>query len=137
MLERFDQRSLLAVGLARGEARAMHHGWIGTGHLLLGLMQDGRTPAVRLLRVALPPAAEIQDAVRADGIPEDPERLRNIWFTPEATEVLEQAQELVPEPALITPEDVLSALAAFDGSLAMRLLARYDVDLRLILVAAA
>lgn len=137
MLERFDERSLLAIGLARGDARAMHHGWIGTGHLLLGLMQDGRTPAVRLLRVALPPAAKIREAVREDGIPEDPEHLRNIWFTPEATEVLEQALELVVEPATVSPEDILSALATFDGSLAMRLLSRYDVDLRLILAAAA
>ena len=42
MFERFDNRSRLVVVHAQEEARALHHGWIGTEHLLLGLVGDHR-----------------------------------------------------------------------------------------------
>ncbi|MGW0480115.1 Clp protease N-terminal domain-containing protein [Nonomuraea sp. NPDC003214] len=48
MFERFTESSRQAVVLAREEARAMRHGAIGTGHLLLGLVREGEGPAARV-----------------------------------------------------------------------------------------
>ncbi len=40
MFERFTDRARRVVVLAQEEARRLHHGWIGTEHLLLGLLSE-------------------------------------------------------------------------------------------------
>ena len=42
MFERFTDDARQAVVLAQEEAVALHHGWIGTEHLLLGVLRDRR-----------------------------------------------------------------------------------------------
>jgi ATP-dependent Clp protease ATP-binding subunit ClpA len=49
MFERFTEEARQVVVLAQGEARALSHHYIGTEHLLLGLLAEGRGPAARLL----------------------------------------------------------------------------------------
>jgi len=48
MFERFTYDARQAVILAQEEATRLHHGWIGTEHLLLGVLCSGGAPA-RLL----------------------------------------------------------------------------------------
>ena len=43
MFERFDAAARLAMAGAQDEARLLGHGFIGTEHLLLGLVRDGNT----------------------------------------------------------------------------------------------
>jgi ATP-dependent Clp protease ATP-binding subunit ClpA len=50
MFERFTEAARAAVVGAEGHARALHHGWIGTEHVLLGLLDDADGRAARLLR---------------------------------------------------------------------------------------
>jgi ATP-dependent Clp protease ATP-binding subunit ClpA len=60
MFERFTDEGRQAVVLAQEEAAALRHGWIGTEHLLLGVLRAGRGGA-RLLHgfgVELAPARE-------------------------------------------------------------------------------
>jgi ATP-dependent Clp protease ATP-binding subunit ClpA len=49
MFERFTDEARAAVVAAQHEAAALDHGWIGTEHLLLGLLADGDGRAARLL----------------------------------------------------------------------------------------
>jgi ATP-dependent Clp protease ATP-binding subunit ClpA len=49
MFERFTDDARQAVALAQEEAVALHHGWIGTEHLLLGVLRGGDRGA-RLLQ---------------------------------------------------------------------------------------
>jgi ATP-dependent Clp protease ATP-binding subunit ClpC len=49
-LERFTQRARRVLSLAQEEAERMHHAYIGTEHLLLGLMREEGGVAGRVLR---------------------------------------------------------------------------------------
>ncbi|MGH2522255.1 MAG: ATP-dependent Clp protease ATP-binding subunit, partial [Anaerolineales bacterium] len=49
-MERFTQRARRVLGLAQEEAERMHHAYIGTEHLLLGLMREEGGVAGRVLR---------------------------------------------------------------------------------------
>jgi ATP-dependent Clp protease ATP-binding subunit ClpA len=50
MFERFSDGAREAVVAAQRHASALNHGWIGTEHLLLGLLDDADGRAARLLR---------------------------------------------------------------------------------------
>jgi ATP-dependent Clp protease ATP-binding subunit ClpC len=50
MFERVTNRAKNALGLAQDEAKAMGHGFIGTEHVLLGLLREGEGVAGRALR---------------------------------------------------------------------------------------
>jgi ATP-dependent Clp protease ATP-binding subunit ClpA len=49
MFERFTEDARAVVGAAQVHARALTHGWIGTEHLLLGLLDDPDGRAARVL----------------------------------------------------------------------------------------
>jgi hypothetical protein len=49
MFERFTNQSRHVVVLAQEEARMLDHNYIGTEHLLLGLLHEGRGSAARAL----------------------------------------------------------------------------------------
>jgi len=49
MFERFTDAARAAVVGAQAEARALGHGWIGTEHLLLAVVQDPDRPVARRL----------------------------------------------------------------------------------------
>ena len=62
MFERFTQDARRAVVGAQAEARSLGHGWIGTEHLLLAVLDDTGSPVAAALRdVGLTP-----EAVRAE-----------------------------------------------------------------------
>ncbi|MGN6173009.1 MAG: Clp protease N-terminal domain-containing protein, partial [Streptosporangiaceae bacterium] len=89
MFERFTERARRVVVLAQEEATELNHSYIGTEHLLLGLLRDSGSVAARALR-----ELEIsQDAVRERVIEiigrgkQAPSG--HIPFTPRAKKVLE------------------------------------------------
>jgi ATP-dependent Clp protease ATP-binding subunit ClpA len=49
MLERFSDHACRVVIQAREEARALNHDWIGTEHLMLGLIGEGSGMAAQVL----------------------------------------------------------------------------------------
>jgi ATP-dependent Clp protease ATP-binding subunit ClpA len=49
MLKRFTDRARRAVVLAEEEARMLDHNWIGTEHMLLGLIREGEGVAAKAL----------------------------------------------------------------------------------------
>src|SRR6266702_1077031 len=49
MFERFTDRARRVVVLAQEEARMLNHNYIGTEHILLGLIREGEGPAAQVL----------------------------------------------------------------------------------------
>ena len=49
MFERFTDRARRVVVLAQEEAKMLNHNYIGTEHLLLGLIREGEGVAARVL----------------------------------------------------------------------------------------
>src|SRR6266568_3990327 len=49
MFERFTDRARRVVVLAQEEARMLHHNYIGTEHILLGLIGEGEGVAAQVL----------------------------------------------------------------------------------------
>lgn len=89
MFERFTDRARRVVVLAQDEARSLNHNYIGTEHLLLGLITEGEGVAAKALE-----SLDInKDAVRAaviDIIGEGEKPVEgHIPFTPRAKRVFE------------------------------------------------
>ena len=67
-LDRFTQRARRVLSLAHEEAERLHHSYIGTEHLLLGLMREEGGVAGRVLReLGLEPARVTEMVERLSG----------------------------------------------------------------------
>ena len=89
MFERFTDRARQTVVLAQEEARRLGHSYIGTEHLLLGLLREGDGVAAQALgRMGISLADVRSDVVRIIGdTSESPSG--HIPFTPRSKKVLE------------------------------------------------
>src|SRR5665648_464993 len=89
MFERFTDRARRVVVLAQEEARMLNHNYIGTEHILLGLIHEGEGVAAK----ALEPLGISPDAVRSQVQEISGEGQQapsgHIPFTPRAKKVLE------------------------------------------------
>jgi ATP-dependent Clp protease ATP-binding subunit ClpC len=89
VFERFSERARQVVVLAHDEARALGHDYIGTEHLLLGLLREEEGIAARVLEGLSVTTEEVRGKVasivgRGDAAPAE-----QIPFTPRAKQVLE------------------------------------------------
>jgi ATP-dependent Clp protease ATP-binding subunit ClpA len=94
MLERFSEQACSVVVLAREEARALNHNWIGTEHLMLALIGEGSGMAAQVLEslgISLESARWLveQTIGLVDQAPSG-----QLQFTPRARKVLEMASGL-------------------------------------------
>ena len=90
MFERFTDRARRGVVLAQDEARNLNHNYIGTEHVLLGLVSEGSGVAARALEaLGITPQAVRQQVETVIGRGEQPARAGHIPFTPRAKKVLE------------------------------------------------
>jgi ATP-dependent Clp protease ATP-binding subunit ClpC len=91
MFERFSDRARRAVVRAQEEARLLNHDYIGTEHILLGLLAERACAAARALgslNVTLEAAREQVREIVGQGSQEQGQR-GHIPFTPRAKKVLE------------------------------------------------
>src|SRR3712207_2371864 len=89
MFERFTGNARQAVVLAQEECRKLNHGWIGTEHLLLGLMAVPDSAAGKALRrLGLDRETVRSDVEQAVGRGERPPS-GHAPFTPRSKKVLE------------------------------------------------
>jgi ATP-dependent Clp protease ATP-binding subunit ClpC len=89
MFERFTDRSRRTVVLAQEEARMLNHGYIGTEHLLLGLIHEGGGVAAQSLEaMGISLEAVRQQIETIIGRGKEPAS-GHIPFTPRAKRVLE------------------------------------------------
>ena len=93
MFERFTDRARRVVVLAQEEARGLNHGYIGTEHLLLALMNEGEGIAARVLSehgVVLTALREQVREIIGGGVT-PPSPGDHIPFTPRSKKVLEMS----------------------------------------------
>jgi ATP-dependent Clp protease ATP-binding subunit ClpC len=112
MFERFTERSRRVVVLAQEESRMLDHNYIGTEHLLLGLIHEGdgiAAQAIESTGLTLDAARAEVEAMIGRG-PSAPSG--HIPFTPRAKTVLELAlrEALTLKKSYIGPEHILLGL---------------------------
>jgi ATP-dependent Clp protease ATP-binding subunit ClpC len=132
MFQRFTDRARRVVVLAQHEARTLDHDYIGTEHILLGLIDEGQGVAARALTSMGISLDEMRQAVQdtigrgAQPLPES----GHIPFTPQAKKVLElslrEAMEL--GAGYIGTEHILLAVIREEG-VGAQLLAHAGIDL--------
>jgi hypothetical protein len=75
-VERFTDRARRVVVLAQEEARMFNHDYIGTEHILLGLIREGEGPAMQVLNgLGVDPNRVRQQVIRlasARRVPDEP-----------------------------------------------------------------
>jgi ATP-dependent Clp protease ATP-binding subunit ClpC len=131
MFQRFTDRARRVVVLAQHEARTLDHDYIGTEHILLGLIDEGQGVATTALTSMGISLEEMRQTVRDTiGRGAQPPESGHIPFTPQAKKVLElslrESMQLGHE--YIGTEHILLALIR-EGGGAAQLLARAGVDL--------
>jgi ATP-dependent Clp protease ATP-binding subunit ClpA len=130
VFERFTERARQVVVLAQDEARALKHNYIGTEHILLGLLREEEGLAARVLESLDVTVEEVRAQVeRTIGRGEQPPT-GQIPFTPRAKKVLELAlrEALTLGHNYIGTEHILLGLARENRGVAARILLDLDVD---------
>src|SRR6058998_750629 len=129
MFERFTERARRAVVLAQDEARRLGHNYIGTEHVLLGLLREEEGIAARVLGSL----GVTLDGVRgrvAEIVGRGEAAAGQIPFTPRAKKVLELAlrEAISMGHGYIGTEHILLGLARENGGVAARMLLDAGVD---------
>jgi len=127
----FTDRARRVVVLAKDEARLLNHNYIGTEHLLLGLIRDGEGVAVKALEslgISLAAVrAQVQEIIgKGQSAP-----ISHIPFTPRAKKVLELSfrEALQLNHTYIGTEHLLLGLIREGEGVAAQVLMQLGADL--------
>src|SRR5712692_11704371 len=130
MFERFTERARQVVVLAQEEARTLKHNYIGTEHILLGLLREEEGLAARVLEGLEITVEEVRaQVIRIVGSGEEV-TTGQIPFTPRAKKVLELAlrEALSLGHNYIGTEHILLGLVRENEGVAARILLDFDAD---------
>ena len=127
MFERFSSRARHVIVLAQEEARRLHHNYIGTEHILLGLLGEPEGVAGRALEgfgMSLEAARREVAAIVSTGTTEPS---RHLPFTPRAKKTLELAlrEALQLHHNYIGTEHILLGLLREGDGVAAQVLRQY------------
>ena len=130
MFERFTERARQVVVLAQDEARALKHNYIGTEHILLGLLREEEGLAARVLESLDITVEEVRAQVARIVGQGDEVTTGQIPFTPRAKKVLELAlrEALSLGHNYIGTEHILLGLARENEGVAARILRESGAD---------
>ncbi len=130
MFEKFTERARQVVVLAQQEARVLKHNYIGTEHILLGLLREEEGLAARVLESLDITVERVRaQVVRIVGSGEEVTS-GQIPFTPRAKKVLELAlrEALSLGHNYIGTEHILLGLVRENEGVAARILLDFDAD---------
>jgi ATP-dependent Clp protease ATP-binding subunit ClpC len=130
MFERFTERAREVVVLAQDEARALKHNYIGTEHILLGLLREEEGLAARALEALDITVEEVRAEVALIVGQGDEVRTGQIPFTPRAKKVLDLAlrEALSLGHDYIGTEHILLGLVRENEGVAARILLDLGAD---------
>jgi ATP-dependent Clp protease ATP-binding subunit ClpC len=131
MFERFTDGSRRVVVLAQDEARMLNHNYVGTEHILLGLIHEGEGVAARTLEslgISLDVVRQQVEEIIGRG---QQAPSVHIPFTPRAKEVLELSlsESLQLGHGYIGTEHILLGLLREGGGVAAQVLVKLGADL--------
>ena len=131
MFERFTDRARRVVTLAQEEAKELNHGYIGTEHILLGMIQEGEGVAAKALEslgISLEAVREQVEEIIGRG---SQQPTGHIPFTPRAKKVLDlslrEAKQL--RHNYIGTEHILLGLIREGEGVAAQVLVKLGADL--------
>jgi ATP-dependent Clp protease ATP-binding subunit ClpC len=130
VFERFTERARQVVVLAQDEARALKHNYIGTEHLLLGLLREKEGLASQVLDSLGITLEEMRGQVARIVGHGDELAIGMIPFTPRAKKVLELSlrEAISLGHDFIGTEHILLGLARENNGVAARILLDFQVD---------
>jgi hypothetical protein len=130
VFERFTDRARQVVVLAQDEARALKHNYIGTEHILLGLLREEEGLAARILESLDITVEEVRAQVARIVGQGDEVTTGQIPFTPRAKKVLELAlrEALSLGHNYIDTEHILLGLVRENEGVAARILLDFAAD---------
>jgi len=130
VFERFTERARQVVVLAQDEARALKHNYIGTEHILLGLLREEEGLAARVLESLDITVEEVRAQIARIVGQGDEVTTGQIPFTPRAKKVLELAlrEALSLGHNYIGTEHILLGLVRENEGVAARILLDFDAD---------
>ena len=131
MFERYTDRARRVVVLAQEEARMLNHNYIGTEHILLGLIHEGEGVAARALEslgISLEAVRQQVEDIIGQG---QQAPSGHIAFTPRANKVLELASQegLQLGHNYIGTEHILLGLIREGEGVAAQILVKLGADL--------
>ena len=129
MFERFTERARQVVVFAQDEARELRHNYIGTEHLLLGLLREGGMGA-QVLDALNVTVEEVRAQVARIVGQGDEVTTGQIPFTPRAKKVLELSlrEAMSLNHNYIGTEHILLGLVRENEGVAARILLDFDAD---------
>lgn len=130
MYDRFTDSAKRAIIHAQEHARTLGHGYIGTEHLLLGLLTEHPCPATHVLAVLGNSPEEVRERLLAEleqGLQTD---IGHMPFTPAAKKTLEFALRCAVDLAIdyVGTEHLLLGIAREGSGPAGRVLAELGVE---------
>ena len=131
MKNNFSSRVQMVIQFAREEAMRLGHDYIGTEHLLLGLLREGEGIAAEILKNIGLDLEElrsaIEDTVRSSG---DTATIGNIPFTKRAEKVLKMSYMEADrfKSDIIGTEHLLLALSKERDGVAAQILMSFGVN---------
>jgi ClpA/ClpB-like protein len=130
VFERFTKRARQVVVLAQDEARALRHNYIGTEHILLGLLREEEGLGAQVLRsmdVTIDEARALVAEIVGHG---EAPATGQVPFTPRAKRVLELSlrEALNLGHDYIGTEHILLALLRLNEGVAAQVLLEFRVD---------
>jgi ATP-dependent Clp protease ATP-binding subunit ClpC len=139
MFQKFTTPARQAVVLAQDEARELGHDWVGTEHLLLGLVREEKGLAARALASLDVTAEAVRPRVVEILGRGEAAATGQLTFTPRVKKVLELAlrESVAMRHSWIGTEHLLVALIREGNGVANRILEQLGADDRRILDAVA
>ena len=131
-MNNFTPRAQQVLALARKEADRFNHNFVGTEHLLLGLIKLGQGVAVNVLqKMGLDLETVRMEVEKQVGTGPDQKMIGNIPYTPRVKKVLALAAKEAKKLShtYVGTEHILLGLLAEGDGVAARVLKNLDVDI--------
>jgi Clp amino terminal domain, pathogenicity island component/UvrB/uvrC motif len=131
MFERFTDRARRVVVLAQEEARMLNHNYVGSEHILLGLIrEDGGVAAQALGSLGVTEERARQQVEEVVGAGQTGPQRGHLPFTPQAKKILQLSlrEAIALGHAYIGTEHILLGLVRGDDGAAIRVLNGLGVD---------
>ena len=130
MFERFTDRARRVIVLAQDEARLLNHNYIGTEHILLGLIHEGEGVGAKALESLGITLEGVREQVREIITEGTQAPTGHIPFTPRAKKVLELSlrEALQLGHGYIGTEHILLGLLREGDGVAVKVLTRMDAQ---------
>ena len=133
MYDRCTAKAKHALQIAKNSAQELEHNYVGTEHILLGLLKEGSGTASRILRIHGVTEEKVINLIQQQVAPVSPVHLaERDDYTPKARKVLENAQKEADQfhSGLAGTEHILVAMVKEGECVATRLLNTMGVSVQ-------